>query len=66
MNYKNIGNINKNNSNKVEYRKIQTIVGNISFSLILPKQYAIKLGLKKSDFVKVRQVDNKIIIEKAE
>jgi hypothetical protein len=48
-----------------EYRKIQTILGDISFSLVLPKQYAIGLGLRKGEFVKVRQDKNKIIIEKA-
>ena len=48
-----------------EYRKIQPIVGGISFSVILPKSYAINLGLGKGDFVKVRQDGQKIIIEKA-
>jgi hypothetical protein len=48
----------------IEYRKIQTILGDVSFSLVLPKQYATNLGLKKGEFVKVRQEQNKIIIEK--
>jgi hypothetical protein len=48
-----------------EYRKIQPIVGGISFSVILPKSYAINLGLGKGDFVKVRQEGQRIIIEKA-
>lgn len=48
-----------------QYRKIQTILGDVSFSLVLPKQYAIKLGLRKGEFVKVRQEPNKIVIEKA-
>jgi hypothetical protein len=48
----------------IEYRKIQTILCDVSFSLVLPKQYATNLGLKKGEFVKVRQEQNKIIIEK--
>lgn len=48
-----------------EYRKIQPIVGGISFSVILPKSYAMNLGLGKGDFVKVRQEGQRIVIEKA-
>ena len=49
-----------------QYRKIQGLVGESSFSLVLPKQFAITLGIKKGDFVKVRQEENRIIIEKAD
>ena len=48
-----------------EYRKIQTILGDVSFSLVLPKQYAMNLGLTKGAFVKVRQESGRIVIEKA-
>jgi bifunctional DNA-binding transcriptional regulator/antitoxin component of YhaV-PrlF toxin-antitoxin module len=48
-----------------EYRKIQGLIGETSFSVVLPKSYAIHLGISKGDFVKVRQEENKIIIEKA-
>jgi bifunctional DNA-binding transcriptional regulator/antitoxin component of YhaV-PrlF toxin-antitoxin module len=51
--------------NSLEYRKIQGLVGDQSFSVVLPKSYAIHLGICKGDFVKVRQEENKIIIEKA-
>jgi len=51
--------------NSIEYRRIQGLVGEQSFSLILPKQYAINLGIRKGDFVKVWLEENKIIIEKA-
>ena len=53
------------NKENIHYRKIQGLVGEQSFSLVLPKSYAIELGLGKGDFVKVSQEDNKIIIEKA-
>jgi hypothetical protein len=48
-----------------EYRKIQTILGDVSFSLVLPKQYAVRLGLRKGDFVKVHQEQERIVIEKS-
>jgi antitoxin component of MazEF toxin-antitoxin module len=48
-----------------EIRKIQGIIGDQSFSVILPKVYAVNIGIKKGDFVKVHQQDGKIIIEKA-
>ena len=52
-------------NSEYRYRKVQGIVGTSSFSIILPKDYAIHLGIGKGDFVKVRQEENKIIIEKA-
>ncbi|HEY9492978.1 MAG TPA: hypothetical protein VIP56_13405 [Nitrososphaeraceae archaeon] len=51
--------------NSIEHRRIQGLVGEQSFSLISPKQYAINLGIRKGDFVKVWLEENKIIIEKA-
>jgi AbrB family looped-hinge helix DNA binding protein len=50
-------------SPKAEYR---SIIGDVSFSVCLPKQYATGLGLQKGDYVKVTQEDGKIIIEKAD
>jgi hypothetical protein len=47
------------------FRRIQGLVGEQSFSLVLPKQYALNLGIKKGDYVKVRQEDMKIIVERA-
>jgi hypothetical protein len=52
-------------SQNFEYRKIQGLIGETSFSVILPKQYAIDLGIAKGDFVKVRREYQTIIIEKA-
>lgn len=47
-----------------EYRTVG-IVGSASFCVVLPKQYAISLGIGKGDFVKVHQNGNRIVIEKA-
>jgi hypothetical protein len=44
----------------------RSIIGDVSFSVCLPKQYAIGLGLHKGDFVRVTQEESKIIIEKAD
>jgi antitoxin component of MazEF toxin-antitoxin module len=52
-------------SNDFQYRKVQGLIGETSFSIILPKTYAINLGLGKGDFVKVRQEEGRIVIEKA-
>jgi hypothetical protein len=52
--------------NEFAYRKIQGIVGDQSLSVILPKSYAVNLGIMKGDFVKVHQENRKIVIEKAE
>ena len=49
-----------------EIRKIQGLIGETSFSLILPKTYANKLLIGKGDFVKVKLEGRKITIEKAE
>ena len=49
----------------MEYRKVQGLVGEQSFSVVLPKSYAIYLGIGKGDFIKVSQEENKIVIEKA-
>ncbi|KAA2282966.1 AbrB/MazE/SpoVT family DNA-binding domain-containing protein [Candidatus Nitrosocosmicus agrestis] len=57
--------ISENPPREIAYRKIQGLVGDYSFSLVLPKSYAVNLGIGKGDFVKVFQENNKIIIEKA-
>jgi hypothetical protein len=48
----------------IEYRKVQGIVGEQSFSVVLPKRYAVDLGIGKGDFVRVHQKEGRIIIEK--
>jgi hypothetical protein len=54
----------KSCASKHEIRKVQGLVGESSFSIILPKIYAVNLGIGKGDYVKVHQESNKIIIEK--
>jgi antitoxin component of MazEF toxin-antitoxin module len=52
-------------STKTQYRKIQGLLGETSFSVVLPKQYAVALGIEKGDFVKVTQDGDRIIVKKA-
>ena len=49
---------------KIEYRKVQGLVGEASFSIVLPKTYATNLGIGKGDFVKVSMNGTKMIVEK--
>jgi hypothetical protein len=56
---------NHKNLGQVEYRKIQALVGEHSLFCVLPRVYAVNLGIQKGDFVKVYQTENQIIIEKA-
>ncbi len=50
-----------------EYRKVQGLVGESSFSIVLPKSFANALGIGKGDFVKVYSTeDKKIVVEKVQ
>jgi bifunctional DNA-binding transcriptional regulator/antitoxin component of YhaV-PrlF toxin-antitoxin module len=48
----------------LEYRKIQGLAHEESFSVVIPKSYAVNLGISKGDVVRFRQEENRIIIEK--
>lgn len=50
-------------SSKVEYR---SIIGDMSFSVCIPKGYVQDMELHKGDYVRITRDDNKLIIEKAE
>ena len=54
-----------NISNK-QYRKIQGILGDQSFSVVLPKAYAQSLGIAKGEYVRVFLEGERIVIEKAD
>jgi hypothetical protein len=42
-------------TSKIEHKKIQGIIGEMSFSIVLPKQFAVNMGLGNGDFVEVRE-----------
>lgn len=50
-----------------EIRRVQALQGERSFTLVLPKEYAVRLGIGKGDFLKCSVVDGRrLIIEKVE
>jgi len=51
-------------SNK-QYRKIQGILGDQSFSVVLPKAYAQTLGITKGEYVTVVLEGERIVIQRA-
>ena len=48
-----------------EFRKVQAMTGERSLTVVLPKEFAQRLGIGKGDYVDVTQYESKIIIEKA-
>jgi hypothetical protein len=54
------------NSDKIEIRRTQALTGDRSLTLVLPKQFAIELGITKGDFLKCHVESNRLIVEKAE
>ena len=54
------------NNNQVELRKVQTIHGNSTFILVLPKDFISVLNIEKGDYVKCRICDNRLLVEKIE
>jgi antitoxin component of MazEF toxin-antitoxin module len=49
-----------------QYRKIQGILGDQSFSIVLPKSYAQSLRISKGEYVKVYLEGDRIVIQRAE
>jgi bifunctional DNA-binding transcriptional regulator/antitoxin component of YhaV-PrlF toxin-antitoxin module len=48
-----------------ELRKVQGIVGESSFSVILPKQIATEAGIGKGDYLEFFRDGNRIVLQKA-
>jgi antitoxin component of MazEF toxin-antitoxin module len=49
-----------------EVRKVQALTGERSLTLVLPKIFAIELGIAKGDLLKVQMENRRLILEKAE
>jgi phosphate uptake regulator len=47
-----------------EKRRIQGLVGDSSFTVVLPKRYATKLGISKGDYVTISEEHDALIIKK--
>ena len=48
-----------------EIRKVQGLMGEYSFSVVLPKSYAMDIGIEKGDYVKVYKKADALVIKKA-
>ena len=55
-----------NNHSHIEVRRVQALTGERSLTLVLPKVFAIELGIGKGTFLKCHIADNRLIIEKTD
>ncbi len=53
-------------SEKTEIRKVQAYSGERSLTLVLPKIFALKMGIEKGDFLKVHLEEDKLVVQKAD
>jgi hypothetical protein len=53
-------------SNRIEVRRVQSLQGEKSFTIVLPKEFAVQLGIGKGDFLKCLVDGNRLIVEKME
>jgi ABC-type lipoprotein release transport system permease subunit len=49
---------------RIEVRRVQSLQGEKSFTIVLPKEFAVQLGIGKGDFLKCLVDNNKLIVEK--
>jgi bifunctional DNA-binding transcriptional regulator/antitoxin component of YhaV-PrlF toxin-antitoxin module len=48
-----------------ELRKVQGILGETSFSVVLPKHIASEAGISKGDYLEFFREGNRIVLQKA-
>jgi hypothetical protein len=58
--------IEKDSVKENQIRRVQALTGDRSFTFVLPKMFAIELGIGKGDFLKCRIDGNRLVIEKME
>ena len=58
--------LDQNQSNQTQIRKLQGIHGNSTYTIVLPKDFISILNLSKGDYLKCRISNHQLIIEKAE
>lgn len=49
-----------------ELRKVQALQGERSLTVVLPKEFALILGIVKGDYLKVRVDGKQLVLEKAD
>jgi hypothetical protein len=53
-----------NNADNIEIIKVQALTGERSFTMVLPKEFAIELGITKGDYLKCSVNGKSLIVEK--
>ena len=66
MNNTKLINAEKYNVTENEIRRVQALTGERSFTFVLPKSFAIELGIGKGDFLKCHVENNRLVVEKIE
>jgi bifunctional DNA-binding transcriptional regulator/antitoxin component of YhaV-PrlF toxin-antitoxin module len=54
------------NLESIEIRRVQVLQGERSFTLVLPKEFVIRLGIGKGDFLKCSLDGRRLLVEKDE
>ena len=49
---------------RIEFRRVQALQGERSFTLVFPKEFAVELGIKKGDFLKCLVEGKRLVVEK--
>jgi hypothetical protein len=52
------------NSDNIEIIKVQALTGERSFTMVLPKEFALELGIAKGDYLKCFVNGKSLIVEK--
>jgi bifunctional DNA-binding transcriptional regulator/antitoxin component of YhaV-PrlF toxin-antitoxin module len=50
----------------IEIRRVQALQGERSFTIVLPKEFAVGLGIGKGDFLKCSVDGRRLVVEKVE
>jgi len=50
----------------IEIRRVQGLQGERSFTLVLPKEFAVRLGIGKGEFLKCSVDGRRLVVEKVE
>jgi antitoxin component of MazEF toxin-antitoxin module len=50
----------------LQIRRVQALQGERSFTVVLPKEFALELGVGKGDFLKCQVSGKKLVVEKVE
>jgi len=54
------------NGKNITLRKVQAYHGERSMTIVLPREFAVNLGITKGDYLKVRMENNRLVLEKAD